>query len=180
MSIERLSVNVSQHQFATGTLVTKVAEMLLRHGLPGSLLEIEVTESVLGGDIDSVRGQLHELRGLGISIAMDDFGTSYSSLSQLRTLPIDVMKVDRAFVKDLDTDQDAVAIARTIVTLARALEPQIVAEGIETPSQAGLLLEIGCDQFQGFLYSKAVPPAKFSALLSKRPWLSDLVQTSPH
>jgi diguanylate cyclase (GGDEF)-like protein len=161
VSVDRISVNVSQHQFSSGDLVTRITDMLSRRGVPGTLLEIEVTESVLGGDIDSVRQQLHELRALGISVAMDDFGTGYSSLSQLRTLPIDVMKIDRAFVKDLDSSPDAVAIARTIVTLARALELAVVAEGIETATQAELLKSLGCDQFQGFLYSKALPPREF-------------------
>ena len=162
--IERVSVNVSQHQFASGELVAHVQGLLRQHGVPGSRLEIEVTESVLGGDVDSVRRQLHQLRELGVTVAMDDFGTGYSSLAQLRTLPIDVMKVDRAFVKDLETDAAAVAIVRTIVTLARALGLHIVAEGIETPAQAALLAGIGCDQFQGFLYSKPVPPDQCAAL----------------
>ena len=164
VSIERVSVNVSQHQFASGLLVRNIRDLLHRHGVPGARLEIEVTESVLGGDIDSVRRQLHELRDLGALIAMDDFGTGYSSLSQLRTLPIDVMKIDRAFVKDLETDANAVAIARTIVTLARALGLHIVAEGIETVAQAQLLAEMGCDQFQGFLYSKPVPAEQCASL----------------
>ena len=164
VAIDRVSVNVSQHQFASGQLVAGVRALLLRHGVGGDRLELEVTESVLGGDIDSVRRQLHELRDLGVLIAMDDFGTGYSSLSQLRTLPIDVMKVDRAFVKDLETDPNAVAIVRTIVTLARALGLHIVAEGIETQAQAILLADMGCDQFQGFLYSKAVPAPACAAL----------------
>jgi len=162
--IERVSVNVSQHQFASGELVAHVESLLRQHGVPGSRLEIEVTESVLGGDVDSVRRQLHQLRKLGVTVAMDDFGTGYSSLAQLRTLPIDVMKVDRAFVKDLETDPAAVAIVRTIVTLARALGLHIVAEGIETPAQAALLADIGCDQFQGFLYSVPVPPDQCAAM----------------
>jgi diguanylate cyclase (GGDEF)-like protein len=162
--IERVSVNVSQHQFASGRLVEHVEALLHQHGVPGSRLEIEVTESVLGGDVDSVRRQLHQLRELGVTVAMDDFGTGYSSLAQLRTLPIDVMKVDRAFVKDLEADPAAVAIVRTIVTLARALGLQIVAEGIETPAQAVLLAAIGCDQFQGFLYSVPVPPDQCAAM----------------
>ncbi len=164
VAIERVSVNVSQHQFAGGLLVPGIRELLQRHGVAGDRLEIEVTESVLGGDIDSVRRQLLELRELGVLIAMDDFGTGYSSLSQLRTLPIDVMKIDRAFVKDLEFDPNAVAIARTIVTLARALGLHIVAEGIETRAQAQLLSDMGCDQFQGFLYSKPVPAQECAAL----------------
>ena len=164
LGIERVSVNVSQHQFAGGELVAHVEDLLRRHGVPGSRLEIEVTESVLGGDVASVGRQLRQLRELGVTVAMDDFGTGYSSLAQLRTLPIDVMKVDRAFVKDLETDPAAVAIVRTIVTLARELGLHVVAEGIETPAQATLLAAIGCDQFQGFLYSKAVPPDQCAAL----------------
>ena len=164
VDIGRVSVNVSQHQFAGGQLVSDIRGLLLRHGVPGDRLEIEVTESVLGGDIDSVRSQLLELRALGVLIAMDDFGTGYSSLSQLRSLPIDVMKIDRAFVKDLETDPAAVAIARTIVTLARALGLRIVAEGIERPAQAALLSDMGCDQFQGFLYAKPVPPQECAAM----------------
>ena len=168
LAIGRLSVNVSQHQFESGTLVAHVRELLARHAIAGSNLEIEVTESVLGGDVASIRQQLHELRALGATIAMDDFGTGYSSLSQLRTLPINVMKIDRAFVKDLETASDAVAIARTIVTLARALELKVVAEGIETSAQAALLAEMGCDEFQGFLFSKAVPAAEFAAFARAR------------
>jgi diguanylate cyclase (GGDEF)-like protein len=168
LAIGRLSVNVSQHQFESGTLVAHVQELLARHEVDGSQLEIEVTESVLGGDVASVRQQLHELRALGATIAMDDFGTGYSSLSQLRTLPINVMKIDRAFVKDLESASDAVAIARTIVTLARALGLKVVAEGIETSAQAGLLAEMGCDEFQGFLFSKAVPAAEFAAFARAR------------
>ena len=169
LAVGRLSVNVSQRQFEHGTLVPLVRELLARHEAPGHLLEIEVTESVLGGDVDSVRRQLHELRTLGATVAMDDFGTGYSSLAQLRTLPIDVMKIDRAFVKDLEDAPDAVAIARTIVTLARALGLRIVAEGIETPAQAALLREMGCDEFQGFLFAKALPPAELGALAAAAP-----------
>ena len=164
VTVGRVSVNVSQRQFEHGTLVSLVRDLLARHEVPGQQLELEVTESVLGGDIESVRRQLHELRALGASVAMDDFGTGYSSLAQLRTLPIDVMKIDRAFVKDLETSADAVAIARTIVTLARALGLRIVAEGIETTAQAALLGEMGCDEFQGFLFAKALPPAALETL----------------
>ena len=160
----RVSVNVSQRQFESGRLVGLVSALLERHGVPGHRLEVEVTESVLGGEIDSVCRQLQALRALGVTVAMDDFGTGYSSLSQLRRLPIDVMKIDRAFVKDVETASDAVAIARTIVTLARALELRVVAEGIETRGQADLLAAMGCDEFQGFLFSRALAPDALAAL----------------
>jgi EAL domain-containing protein (putative c-di-GMP-specific phosphodiesterase class I) len=95
---------------------------------------------------------------------MDDFGTGYSSMALLRTLPIDVMKIDRAFVCDLETDPNAVAIARTIVTLGQSLALTLVAEGVETPAQATLLHAMGCDELQGFLFSAAVPPQAFVEL----------------
>lgn len=166
VGVDRISVNVSQRQFASCCLVGNVRELLERYQVLGNRLEIEVTESLLSGDMVSVRTQLHELRALGITIAMDDFGTGYSSMAQLRDLPIDVMKIDRTFVKDLETDASAVAIAQTIVTLARAMGLKIVAEGIETESQAATLGKMGCDEFQGFLFSRALPAREFSALAS--------------
>jgi len=164
LSIERVSVNVSQRQFAAGELVGNVRALLDRHGVSGRHLELEVTESLLSGDISAVKSQLDEMRAMGVSIALDDFGTGYSSMSRLRELPIDVMKIDRAFVMDLETGTNAVAIARSIVTLAKTLDLRIVAEGIETSAQAAILAEMGCDEFQGFLFSKGVPAQRLSEL----------------
>ncbi|MEP6502632.1 MAG: EAL domain-containing protein [Betaproteobacteria bacterium] len=163
LAVARVSVNVSQRQFASGALVPHVRDLLARHDVRGARLEIEVTESLMGGDMAGVRAQLLELRSMGVTIAMDDFGTGYSSMALLRGLPIDVMKIDRAFVKDLDTDPDAVAIAQTIVTLARALGLTIVAEGIETEAQAARLGAMGCDEFQGFLFARAMSAQAFAA-----------------
>ncbi len=167
VAINRVSVNVSQRQFAAGALVPTLRALLDRHGLPATCIEIEVTESLMGGDMASVRAQLQEMRAMGLTIAMDDFGTGYSSMAMLRRLPIDVMKIDRAFVKDLETDPDAVAIAQTIVTFARALGLAIVAEGIETEAQAARLGAMGCDEFQGFLFARALPAAEFAALAGR-------------
>jgi diguanylate cyclase (GGDEF)-like protein len=164
LGLERVSVNVSPRQLAAGDFVERVRRSLQRHGVDGRWVELEVTESLLSGDVASVRAQLQQLRALGVSVAMDDFGTGYSSMSLLRTLPIDVMKIDRAFVCDLETDPNAVAIARTIVTLGQSLSLTLVAEGIETPGQAALLRAMGCHELQGFLFCKAVPPEDFAAL----------------
>ena len=169
LPLKRVSVNVSPRQFESGALPGQVRAALRRHAVDPSRLELEVTESVLSGDVAQVTRQLDGLRSTGVTVAMDDFGTGYSSMALLRSLPIDVMKIDRAFVRDLETDANAVAIARTIVTLGRSLSLRLVAEGIETPGQAGLLREMACDEFQGYLFGKPMPAAEFEALFVDRP-----------
>jgi diguanylate cyclase (GGDEF)-like protein len=161
---ERISVNVSPRQFETADLVGHVRDALSRHGVEPALLELEVTESVLSGDLSAVSSQLAALRAMGVTIAMDDFGTGYSSLALIRTLPIDVMKIDRAFVRDLELDPNAVAIARTIVTLGRSLGLRLIAEGIETPGQAQILRAMGCDELQGFLFGRPMPAHELELL----------------
>ncbi len=164
VQVERIAVNVSTQQLASGGLVAQVRGALDRNALPPQALELEVTESLLVGDVSSASAQLDELRGLGISVALDDFGTGYSSMSTLRLLPIDVMKIDRSFVRDLGSDDGAMAMVRTIVALAKSLHLQLVAEGVETPTQATLLGSMNCDELQGYLYSMPVPPAEFTRL----------------
>jgi len=168
LSFERISVNVSPRQFEAGDLVDQVRDALARHGVAPSLLELEVTESLLHGDVTAVSAQLAALRAMGVTIAMDDFGTGYSSMALLRTLPIDVIKIDRAFVRDLEVDQNAVAIARTIVTLARSLGLGLIAEGVETPGQADILRALGCDELQGYLFGRPMPAAEFELLPAMR------------
>lgn len=162
--LRRLSVNVSPRQLQSGRLMEEVEAALVQHGVPWNMLELEVTESLLVGDARSASEQLCRLRERGVLIALDDFGTGYSSMATLRTLPIDVMKVDRAFVQDLSDDPSALAVTRAILTLAQSLGKHTVAEGIETQAQADLLRQLGCDEFQGFLFSPAVPAAEFAAL----------------
>ena len=169
LALTRISVNVSPRQFETGELPAQVRAALLRHGVEPSCLELEVTESLLCGEVTEVGRQLASLQAMGVTIAMDDFGTGYSSMALLRSLPIDVMKIDRAFVCDLETDPNAVAIARTIVTLGRPLSLRLVAEGIETSGQASLLREMGCDEFQGYLFGKPMPASEFKALFAAEP-----------
>ncbi len=169
LRLKRMSVNVSPRQFETGDLPEKVHAALLRHGIAPSNLELEVTESLLCGDLSEVSRQLASLRATGVTIAMDDFGTGYSSMALLRSLPIDVMKIDRAFVSDLEIDSNAVAIARTIVTLGRALSLRLVAEGIETSGQAELLRAMECDEFQGYLFGRPMSAQQFETVLGLRP-----------
>lgn len=164
LALGRVSVNVSPRQLASGELVAHVRDALARHQVPPQALELEVTESLLVGDARAACAQLSELRSWGVTVALDDFGTGYSSMATLRQLPIDVMKIDRAFVTDLGHDPGAMAIASAIVAMARSLRLHLVAEGIETPAQAAILRDMGCDELQGFFYSRPLPPEAFHLL----------------
>ena len=168
VAIARVSVNVSPQQLASGRLPALVRALLDRHRLPGHLLELEVTESLLVGDAVDAATQLAQVRAWGVTIAMDDFGTGYSSMSVLRQLPIDVMKVDRSFVTDVCDDRGALAVTRAIVALAKSMSLHLVAEGVETEAQAALLARLGCDELQGFLYSRAVPAEQLAQLSGLR------------
>jgi EAL domain-containing protein (putative c-di-GMP-specific phosphodiesterase class I) len=155
--IERVSVNVSPRQLDDGSLPEEVRAALERNNVPASALELEVTESLLVNGSATITTQLSGLRALGVRIAIDDFGTGYSSLSALRALPVDILKIDRAFVKDLGRDKGSDAIVHTIVTLARQLGLGLVAEGVETQEQAAALRALECDELQGYLFGKPMP-----------------------
>lgn len=179
VGLPRVSINVSPRQLASGTLLHEVRAALDRHGVAPQALEIEVTESLLVGDARDAREQLQELRRWGLQIALDDFGTGYSSMSTLRQLPIDVMKVDRAFIMDLGKDDAALAVTRAIMALADSLHMHTVAEGIETEDQAALLRDLGCDELQGYLYAKPLPPEQFVALPGLVPAEPKMPQRAP-
>ncbi len=169
LGIEQVSVNVSAPQFRPGDLVGQVRDALARHRLPPQALELEITESLLVDDTARAGAQLAALREMGVSISLDDFGTGYASMAALRRLPLDAMKIDRSFVIDLETDPGALAVVRAIVSLAQASGLRLVAEGVETPRQAQVLRELGCDELQGFLFSRPLPaeqitPAALAAL----------------
>lgn len=173
LSIERVSVNVSALQLQSGELVQRVFDALQAHGLPPQALELEVTESLLASDASDARAQLEAIRRRGVLIALDDFGTGYSSMATLRQLPVDVMKIDRAFVCDLGRDDGALAIARAIVTLARSLRMHIVAEGMETQEQSDMLCAMGVDELQGFYFARPMTVAQ----LERWPRLTGAVET---
>jgi predicted signal transduction protein with EAL and GGDEF domain len=164
LALQRVSVNISPRQLSSGELPALVVDVLERHRLPGSALELEVTESLLMNDPGEARAQLADLRRRGVTVALDDFGTGYSSMALLRQLPIDVMKVDRSFVVGLGVDDGAMAVTRAIVTLARSLRLHLVAEGVETEGQAEVLRSLGCDELQGYLFSRPVPAPEFERL----------------
>ncbi len=147
-----VSVNLSMLQLRDGAFAESVAAMLAETGVPGRLLEVEITERMLMDDVDAVRATLTALRALGVRVAIDDFGTGYSSLGSLSQLPIDRIKIDRSFVCGLPHDAGHAAISRAIVMLAASLEREVVAEGVETVAQCEFLRGLGCTHFQGMLF----------------------------
>jgi len=165
----RMSVNVSQIQFRHPEFLEKLNAALIDTGINPKCLELEITESVAMEDPDFMLETLHMLRELGISIAIDDFGTGYSSLSHLRQLPIDRLKIDRAFVNELSQDVSGGHIASMVIELGRNLNLTVIAEGIENEGQAQKLLALGCHEGQGYLYAKGLIPQQFDA------WLRDHV-----
>jgi len=162
----RVAVNLSPLQFRTGNLLALVMDALKQSGLPARRLELEITETLLLEKSSQVLATLHALRALGVRISMDDFGTGYSSLSYLRSFPFDKIKVDRSFVKEVDANRDAQAIIRSIVSLGKGLGVTITAEGVETEAELSCLRAEGCDEGQGFLFSKARPNAEIISLLA--------------
>ena len=160
-----MAVNLSPLQFRSGNLLPVVAEALEESGLAPNRLELEITETLLLDKSGLVLATLHALRALGIHISMDDFGTGYSSLSYLRSFPFDKIKIDRSFVHDMGASTDSQAIVRAIIGLGASLGITITAEGIETVSDMERLREEGCDEGQGYLFSKARPNAEIVAAL---------------
>jgi len=161
LAIGGVAVNVSAPQFARRDFVGTVERAIRTSGLDPAQLELEVTESMIMDDVHSAAERLAELRSLGVKVSVDDFGTGYSSLSYLQRLPVDVLKIDRTFVKDLDAagteGQQARVLAQAITGLAHSLGLRVVAEGVETVEQLGVLREFGCDEAQGFLFARPIP-----------------------
>jgi diguanylate cyclase (GGDEF)-like protein len=156
-----VSVNVSALQFQQADFNDRVAAVLRDHGLAGNLLELELTESILVHDADDALARLSQLSALGVRLAIDDFGTGYSSLAYLKRFPIDRLKIDRSFIKGVPAEESDGAIVRAIVQMAQALAMTVIAEGVETEAQRCFLLELGCDEFQGFLYAPALDAISF-------------------
>jgi EAL domain-containing protein (putative c-di-GMP-specific phosphodiesterase class I) len=159
----RVAVNVSAQQLSDPALVTKVAAVLQRYGLRDNELELEITESVAMSDPVSAGKTLQALRSLGVTLAIDDFGTGYSSLAYLKRLPIQVLKLDREFVRDIETDENDAAISAATLALAHGLGLIVVAEGIETEGQSRFLKAHGCDLLQGYLYGRPAPAETWTA-----------------
>ncbi|MGQ0710791.1 MAG: putative bifunctional diguanylate cyclase/phosphodiesterase [Rhodoferax sp.] len=165
----RMSVNVSQMQFRHPDFLQKLGAALTDTGINPMNLELEITESVAMEDADFMLETLHEIRKLGISIAIDDFGTGYSSLSHLRQLPIDRLKIDRAFVDELTSQITGAHIAAMVIELGRNLRLTVIAEGIEDERQAQMLMALGCHEGQGYLYSRPLLPEQFAQWVRTQP-----------
>jgi len=166
-----LAVNFSASQFHRHDAVARVEQAIARHGLPTRLVELELTESVLLGDVHAALGTLEALRALGLGLSIDDFGTGYSSLAYLRRFPVDCLKIDRSFVAELTTDRRTRQIVRSIIELTHQFGLRCVAEGIETVEQLALLRRLGCDEGQGYLFARpAAPEAMTDLLAGPLPW----------
>jgi len=164
-----MSVNLSTRQMRDDNLIRLIRRTLEETGLPAARLELEITESMVMSDINRSVEILKAIRALGVRIAMDDFGTGYSSLSYLKRFPIDRLKIDQSFVRDVTTDASDAALTRTIITLAHNLGIQVLAEGVETGEQRAFLIEAGCDEAQGYFYGKPVTAAEFRDLADRPP-----------
>jgi diguanylate cyclase (GGDEF)-like protein/PAS domain S-box-containing protein len=162
----RIAVNLSARQFSA-SLPKTILGIIARHGIPSDSLELEITESMLMHNADSVVAMMREFGEAGILMALDDFGTGYSSLSYLKRFPIDNLKIDQSFVRGIPADQDDCAIARAIISMAKNLRLSVIAEGVETVAQLEFLREAGCDEIQGYYFSRPIPADEFAALLIK-------------
>ena len=165
-----LRINVSPVQLITRGFVDSVADTIEEFGIDGGSVCLEITERAVVHDIETTRKTLAELKEVGVQIAIDDFGTGYAVLSHLKSLPVDMLKIDTGFVRDLGTNAGDLAIVRAIIGLAEAFGLQVVAEGVETPTAALTLMQHGCHRAQGFLLSRPVPGNAMEALLAAR-WL---------
>jgi diguanylate cyclase (GGDEF)-like protein len=163
-----LAVNVSAKQFKQHDFVEKIDSMLRTYDIEPSRLKLELTESVVLNDVTDVVAKMHSLKALGVRLSLDDFGTGYSSLSYLKRLPLDQLKIDQSFVRDIASDPNDAVMVQTIIVLAKNFRLNVIAEGVETQAQLDFLRENGCMAYQGYLFSKPVPIEEFDALLNYR------------
>lgn len=173
-----LSVNVSAIQFSQRDYVQNVKNTLASSGAEPSRLKLELTESALARDIDGIVAKMKELRTLGVELSLDDFGTGFSSLSYLKRLPLQQIKIDQSFVRDLLEDPQDAAIVQTVVDLSRTLGFSVIAEGVETEGQRDALLERGCTQYQGYLFSRPLRDDAFEAYCLQHAWRAPLQATA--
>ena len=161
----RISVNVSPQEFDCSDVVERIVWNIIRFSLPANVLEIEITENLLLHDVSGVIDKMRILREHGVRISIDDFGTRYSSLNYLRRFPINTIKIDQTFVCDLVERKPVSPIIHAIIGIARGFGLHLVAEGVETAFQMKTLNDLGCDEMQGFLFSKPLPAAEVEQLL---------------
>jgi EAL domain-containing protein (putative c-di-GMP-specific phosphodiesterase class I) len=158
-----LAVNVSARQFNAPDFVSQVLALLDSTGANPARLKLELTESLLVHNVQEIIEKMEALKAKGVGFSLDDFGTGYSSLSYLKRLPLDQLKIDQSFVRDVLTDQNDAAIAKTIVALAASLGLEVIAEGVETQAQREFLKQAGCHAYQGYFFSRPLPIEGFDA-----------------
>ncbi|MEO8409559.1 MAG: EAL domain-containing protein, partial [Propionivibrio sp.] len=163
----KVAVNVSKQQLVSEEFPAVIRNALTTTGIPASLLIVELTESMLMVDVAHCLMLMHKLKALGVMLSLDDFGTGYSSFAYLKQFPIDELKLDRSFITDLPGGKIDTAVARSIIDLAHSLGMTAIAEGVETKAQLECLSELGCDMFQGFLFSRPLPFDQCTELLIK-------------
>ncbi|KNZ32560.1 MAG: diguanylate phosphodiesterase [Methylibium sp. NZG] len=168
LGVPTVAVNLSTLQFLSPGFIDAVAQVLPADGLDSGMLELELTERMLMDDMTEVKQRLMRLRAMGLSISVDDFGTGYSSLGHLKNLPIDKLKIDRSFIRDLPDARNSVAIASAIIQMGRSLGMTVIAEGVETAAQGEFLAAQGCDEIQGYLVSPPLPLVQFEAWVRER------------
>jgi len=161
----RVSVNLSASQFRSGDLVDSIRRALNDAALEARYLEVEITESAVMSDPEQSTAVLEQLSAMGVLVSVDDFGTGYSSMSYLRRFPIDKLKIDRVFVNEIVSRPEDASIVRAIVSLAHSLNLKVVAEGVETPAQLDFLNAAGCDEYQGYHFSRPLPAADFERFI---------------
>ena len=167
-----VNINLSRAQLYDGDLVNLLADQIMRHGLDPSRIRLEITETMVMNDVGEMREKLVQLKELGVKLALDDFGTGHSSLNVLQVLPLDILKIDRSFIANAgDAVRRYGAIIATITELARNLDMQVIAEGIERQEQVDLLRSLHCDHAQGWLYSRAINADAAAAMITERPVL---------
>jgi EAL domain-containing protein (putative c-di-GMP-specific phosphodiesterase class I) len=159
-----MAVNVSARQFHQIDFVDQVLDALKRTGANPRLLKLELTESMLISDIEGVVTKMSALKSLGVGFSLDDFGTGYSSLAYLKRLPLDQLKIDLSFVRDILVDPNDAAIAKMVIALAQSMGLAVIAEGVETQAQRDFLAAMGCPDYQGYLFSKPLPVGDFEVL----------------
>ncbi len=175
-----MAVNLSPRQFWNPGLITSVTQILRETCLDPSFLELEITESMVMRDMSGTASMLKELKRIGVKLSIDDFGTGYSSLNHLRSFPFDKLKMDMSFVREITHDPGCAAIAKTIISLGHNLNLQVIAEGVETKAQLSYLRKLGCDEMQGFFFSKPVPAEEYAQLLLEDRHLNLPKEESPH
>lgn len=161
-----LAVNISSKQFHQDDFVSHVKYIVKHHGIHPALLKLELTETAFTNNIESLISSMNALKGIGIQLELDDFGTGYSSLQYLKRLPLEQLKIDQSFVREIEYDDNDKQIVRTIISMAHNLQLKVIAEGVETENQKQILLDSGCQRFQGYLFGRPLPADQFEALIA--------------